>query len=1032
MNLSTLSVKRGVTFSMIFAAIFGAGIYSLNQLQLDLYPEMNFPIILVLTTYQGARPEDMETLVTKPIASAVASAKGATKLTSNSKQGTSFVAIEFDWGQDMDLAETDVRRKLDMIKRLLPTDSDDPLVIALDPSMQPIVMMTVEGAYPLDELRKLAEDDICDRVSRLDGVAACEAIGGLERQIRVIPDPAKLSAYGIDALTVFGAVGYNNVQEPGGYIEEGSFAFTIQTHTRLQTVEDIRNVIVASRPNASGVPSPVYLHQVADVADSFNEPTRNIEVNGQPATWIVVRKQAGENTVKAVDATMAELKKFELESEGRVHFGTIFSQGDFIKDALGNLSSSALLAVGITFIVLFTFLGSLRSASIVATAIPLSVVATFFVMDRIGMTLNVISMAGLALAVGMLVDNAIVVLENIFRLRQEGVPLREAAIRGAGEVSLAVTASTLPTVSVFVPVLFVPGIAGILFKDMAVTICFALLVSLLVAISFVPLAASRLLVRRRGKEGVAGLARWNPVAPFLDPYTRFLRSLLRRRWVVAVGLVATIAITALIATTLPTDFMAEQDQSMIALTLETPVGSNLDETTRVAKEAIEIIKEVVPEKDRKLISMETGIGDGFASIFSKGMHSGMVRAPLTSVTKRDTTQMQYTDTLRERLREIPDLKVSAAGADMFGSDIQLELRGHDLNTLRSLGNELETKLLTFNQVGEVTFSFAEPTPQLSVDFDREKALGMGIRMSQLGQAVATCFLGRTAGGFFEDDDEIPIVVRYDKSNRAEVDELGRIPMALPTGNSVPIRHVADIRLEPGPVAIERIDQERAATLDIKLKDSYIDEGCNQRRKDLGKAIGVIESSLKDFPWPDNFGYEIGGAAEDFLKSFRYLGIALIISVLLVYMVMASLFESFRQPFIILFTVPLALIGVVLTFALTGNQLDVSALIGVIMLIGIVVNNGIIMIDAANQQREQGKDRLEAIIIAARNRLRPVLLTSVTTITAMIPLALEIGDGSESWAGMAQAVIGGLTFSTVLTLIVVPTFYTFLAHKEVPA
>ncbi len=1032
MNISEFSVRRGVTVGMVCVLIFGFGMYSLSRLQLDLYPEITFPMVLILTNYTGASPEDMETLVTKPIESAVASAKGVESITSSSKQGASVVVAEFDWDKDMDQAETDIRRKLEMVEGFLPTDADKSMIFAMDPSMQPIVMVTLNGDYPPDELRHVAEEDVCDRVERLDGVASCDAVGGLDREIRVTLHPAKLASYGLDATSVLYAIGRENTQEPGGSIDQGPFSYNIQTKGKLQSVDELRNTVVGQKMGPDGRPAFIRLHQVADVADTFNEPTRIIEVNDESSVWIIIRKQSGENTVKATDATLAELEKFEKESEGRLRFGTIFRQADYINASLGNLSSSALLAVGITFLVLLLMLGNFRSSLIVATAIPLSVVATFFVMDRAGMTLNVLSMAGLALAVGMLVDNAIVVLENIFRLRQEGMAPRDAAVKGASGVSLAVTASTLTTVAVFVPVLFVPGIAGVMFEDMAVTICFSLLVSLAVAITFIPLAASRLLgLGDRGKDAKKA-SRWNPLGKILEPYGNFLKRALARRWIVVVGLFAAIAVTVLMYMALPTDFMTEQDQSMIIISMEAPVGSNLDETKRFCDEMLTIVKDVIPASDRKLIAAEIGAGEGFTSIFSKGLHSATIRVPLVGVGDRQVSQSEYEDRLRERLKRVPDLTVKIGEMMNMtgGADMELKLLGHDLDELRRVGKELEAELKEMPRIAEVSFSFADPTPQLTVEFNRNKAAELGVGTAAMGQTVATYFLGRTAGFYSDGGDEHPIMVRYDKADRMDVEQLSRAPVAVPGGDTVPLGHLAQVRLEPGPVAIERLDQERSATVKITLKDNWVDENGDSHRKDLKDSIATIETTLKKYHWPQNMRFEVGGTAEDFMESFQWLGVALIVSILLVYMVMASQFESFRQPFIILFSVPLALIGVVLTFVITGNPLDVSALIGVIMLMGIVVNNGIVMVDAANQLRETGLDRFDAIREAAKIRLRPVLLTSMTTICGMIPLALEIGDGSEAWSGMAQAVIGGLLVSTFLTLIVIPTFYTIFAKKEV--
>ncbi|MFO8071009.1 MAG: efflux RND transporter permease subunit [Polyangia bacterium] len=1031
MSISSLSVRRGVTFGMVFAAIFGFGVYSLSRLQLDLYPETTFPVVMILTEYTGASPEDVESLITEPIESAVAAAEGVEELNSKSKQGSSVVMVEFGWDEDMDQAETDVRRKLELVEGLLPDDAEDPLVIAMDPSMQPIAMLTLEGSHPSDELRRIAEDEVCARVERLDGVASCDVMGGLDREIRVALDPASLAAHGLDALAVLGAIGRENVEEPGGTIEQNGFAFEIRTEGRFQSLEEIRDVVVGRRAGADGKMGPILLGQVAEVRDTFAEKTNAIEVGGEPSVWINVRKQSGRNTVRAAEATIAEIRRFERESDGRLRFGVIMNQADFINKSLGNLSTTALIAVGISLVVLLVFLGNLRSALVVSSAIPLSVVATFFIMDQAGMTLNVISMAGLALAVGMLVDNAIVVLENIFRLREQGLPLRPAAIEGAAEMSTAVGASTLTTVSVFVPVLFVPGIAGVLFEDMAVTICFALLVSLLVAISFVPLAASRILGDRKGLS-VRGrsVSRWNPVSHLQEPYARLLRWVLARRWVVVVGLALSLAFTGLLAGAMPTEFMPEQDQSLLQLDLEAPVGSDLELTRDYVHEAIASVREVIPKEHREMIAANIGTGSGFSALFSEGMHFAGLTIPLSGVTERDLSQAEYEDRLREELSEIPDVSVSIGGMDMTGGegDMEIEIRGYDLDELRRVGGEIEQRIEAMPRVGQVDFSFADPTPQLAVRYDREKMAEIGLSTSSVGRAIAISFLGKTAALYSEKGDEHEVVVRYDERHRNDVEQLRRMPVGLAGGETIPLGNVVEIGLQPGPISIERADQERITTLDVTLEEAWIDSEGNERTKDLGAAIGEVRELLEDWDWPEKMGFEVGGSAEDFIESFTYLGLALALSVLLVYMVMAGLFESFRQPFIIIFTVPLALIGVVLIFVLSGSSIDVTALIGVIMLVGIAVNNGIVMVDAANRRRREGLDRFAAIVDAARTRLRPVLLTSTTTICSMIPLALEIGEGSESWSSMARAVIGGLLTATVLTLVVVPTFYTVFARK----
>lgn len=1030
MNISELSVRRGVTFGMVYLIVLGFGLFSLSRLDLDLYPDITFPAVVIITGYTGANPQDVETLITRPIEGAVVSVKGIQEVNSDSKQGASLISLKFDWAQDMQQAETDVRRNLDMIKGFLPTDADEPIVFAFDMSMQPIVMMMITGPYPLDELRRLADDEIAPRLERLEGIAVAEAAGGLERQIRVILDPGRVQAYNLDVNRVVGAVYSENRQEPGGYVEQGTLEFAVQVDGKYQSVAEIGEIVVGSKVGLTGV-EMIRLRDVAEIEDGFKESRRALEVDGSPAVRMMVRKQSGANTVQAADRVMAALDKVKKDLGGDIEFKVIFNQADYINQSLGNLSTTALAGVLITFLVLLGFLRNIRSSMIVATAIPLSVVATFAVMDQAGMTLNVLSLAGLALSVGMLVDNGIVVLENIFRMREEGRNAWDGAIDGAKAVGMAVTASTLTTVAVFVPVLFVPGIAGVLFKDMAVTICFALLVSLMVARTFIPLSASRLLGTPKASRLLERAGNRTRFIRFREAYGRSLDWALAHRWVVGATLAGVLAVTFLLARLLPTEFIMQGDDSFVYISAEAPVDSNLERASGMVAEVVQAIEEVVPASERKMITTDVGTGEGFASIFSKGVHSGVVRLPLVSPGDRERDKKTIEASIRDALAKIPGLTAKVGQAFSFSGtgDIDVQVRGHDLEVSREIGQALRDRFKAMPDISEATFSMDDQKPQLTVRFDREKMGRLGLSTAAVGQAVSTAFMGRTAARYAEGGDEYDVVVRYGRDHRQDADELRRLPLATPGGKIVPLGNVADIGMELGPVNITRLDQERVTTVSLNLASTYVDAQGKVRNKDFGATIGRVQKTLQDYPWPDGFMYTIGGTAEDFMKSMRYLGLALLVSILLVYMVMASQFESLRQPFIVLFSVPLAGIGVVLAFVLTRSQVDMPALVGAIMLVGIVVNNAIIMIDAANQIRDTGVHAKEAIALAGRQRLRPVLMTAMTTIFGMTPMALGIGEGAEAWAGLAKAVIGGLISSTFLTLYVVPTVYTLFAGRH---
>lgn len=1062
MSLSSLSVRRGVAFSMVFILIALAGVFSATRLKLDLYPELTFPMVVTITTYEGASPEDIETLISRPIEEGLSAVEGVKTLSSTSKTGTSVVMTEFDWGADMDQAETDVRRALDLVTPYLPTDADEPIVMAMDPSLQPVLMILVSGPMSLSELRRLADDDLCPAIERLPGVASAQAMGGLLRQINVTLDPDRIAAFAIDVNQVISAIYQQNRQEPGGTIEPGPLSVTLQLVGRYQSVDEIGEVLVGMRQDGAGNALPVQLKDIATVEDGFEERTQIIEVDGEEALWIVVRKQSGTNTVEAVRAVQDILPELEQRFAG-INFSEIYNQADFIEQSMGNLASTTLIAIALSFLVLFAFLRSLRTSLIVALAIPFSLLATFFVMDLFGMTLNVISMAGLALAVGLVIDNSIVVLENVFRLRQLGLPLREASIRGASEVGLAVTASTLTTLSVFVPILFVRGVAGILFRDMAVTICFALLVSLVVALSFVPLAASRWLKtskRARERAQAPAAAESRPRRRTLyqrlqDGYGRLLDFCLVHRWIVLVALAVLIVLALFLSTRVPSDFMAQNDESLVSIDIETSVNNNLDEAHAVASEGLAAVRAAIPADVRKLTALDIGSGGGMSAVFSDGLYAGSIRVPLVEIRERELSQEELETRAMDALRSVPGLKASlqARGASGQGGDLSVKIFGHDLDELRRLDASLQRSLAALPEVAQVQSSQTPPKDQLDIRLDREKLAAQGLSSATIGASISAFFQGTIAARFADQGDEYDIVVRYAPRFRESREELLRMPIVTPSGAVMRLGDLAEIALVAGPVTIEREDQERRIELDLTLRTRWKDAEGSERSRDLAHAIGEVRASLDGIDWPTGFSYEIGGNAEDFQESFQSLGLALLVSIILVFMVMAGQFESLRMPFIILFTLPLALMGVVFIFAFTGTTVDVSALIGVILLIGIAVNNGIILIDAANRIRggesadrardvvsrsRDGSDGAvaeehtlsarEAMARAGRQRLRPVLLTSLTTILAMLPLAFEIGAGSESWSGMARAVIGGLTLATLLTLIVTPVMYTFFAKR----
>ncbi|MFH1469495.1 MAG: efflux RND transporter permease subunit [Pseudomonadota bacterium] len=1035
MNLSVLSVRRGVTFTVVWLVVMLFGLFSLSRLKLDLLPDLQFPGILVVTTYTGASPADMETLISRPIETAVASVERVKTIDTASSEGLSIVNVSFSWGTDMDQAETDVRRSLDMYSSMLPDDADDSLVFAFSTDMKPVMFLAVDGSLPLDQLRTIAEDQVQPRLERVQAVASASVTGGLEREIHVDLDPLLVGATGLDVNAVVQALYAENMQEPGGSLDQEPLSFTIHTGGRYSSLDDIRQVVVGRRAqtNALGQPTGsriIRLGEVATVSDTYQEATSVEEADGRPAVRLALRRQSGENTVQAIEGVLKALPEINRDLPDGVEVKVIAEDSGSIKRSLGNLATTGLMGVGITFIVLMAFLGDLRASVIVATAIPLSVIATFAVMDQASMTLNILSMAGLALAIGMLVDNAVVVLENIFRLREEGRGAWLAAATGARGVGTAVTASTLTTLSVFVPILFVEGFAGMMFRDMAVTICFALTVSLIVALSFVPLAASRILA----KPSEGGEKARQRVGKLLGVYQRGLDWSLAHRWRVVFALAGALVLSGGLAVTLRSDLMARQDNGQLFISVETPVGSSLAETWGRVDEVVQRIEGVVRPDELEHTMVDAGAGTGIQAIFGSKANSGSIRVILTPPGERERGVIEIEDAIRAATADLAGVEIHVGSPFSLtgAADIQVALKGWDLDQARETGMVMKQKLEALPEVAEVAFSLADQQPALEVVFDRPKMAELGLSSATVGRAVATAFQGRTAGFYSDGGDEFEIRVRWEKDARQDIDALRRMPVTTPTGRTVPLSTIARVDIGLSPVTIDREDQQRSNSLDITLADTWTDENGKSHRKDMRGAIQRVREAAGAVPLPEGFTMEVGGSAEDFADSFKSLGIALLLSILLVYLVMASQFESLRQPFVIIFSVPMAMIGVVLTFAITRTAIDVSSLIGVIMLVGIAVNNGIVMVDAANQLRREGQERMEAIRNASLMRLRPVLLTSLTTIFAMVPLALQIGEGSEQWSGMARAVIGGLVAATTLTLFVVPVLYTFFAAKHLNA
>ncbi len=1012
MKLVEVSIKKRITLSMIYLIVVGFAVFSFTQLKLDLFPNIDFPIVGVITEYKGVGPEDMENLIARPIEEAVSATKNVKNVKSQVSQGVCVTTLEFDWGTDMTKAEDDVRKRIDMIRKYLPDGATDPLTFAFDPSMMPIAFILINSPdRGPAELRQLGTDRIEPLLERVDGVAMVETVGGLQRQINVKLNPTRLAAHHLSTSDIVRAIRASGGLLPAGAIETKTTNFTLHIASDYNSIDQIKNVLIKYERG-----QPLVLKDVANVEDGYKELTSDVRVNYNQGVYLRVFKQSDANTVQACRNVRKALKNIKTFLPKDVQLRMVYDQSEYIMSSIGNLGDTALLAFLIAFLVIYFFLLNIRGSIIMGLAIPISVITTFAVMMLANLTLNIISMAGLALAIGMLVDNSIVVLENIYRHRELGEDGFTAANTGATEVAMAITASTLTTIGVFLPVLFVPGIAGELFNDMVVTITFSLFVSLIVALTLVPMLGSRIL-RLESEMRKARMSKIKTaIRKFLnnltDSYSKALHWSLNHKTFVLLSTTFLFLLSLLIIPFIGGDFLPKSDQGFIAVTVYREKGTPLKETRKTVLELEKIVKEDIPEATDVLAIF--GQGEGIFAIFGgSGSEAINFRIRLKPMEKRKRSQAQIEDDLRKRLNQLPGVTYQFIQSGTFSTEraIDVKIFGHDIEQSKQIAKRLKRKMEKIHGLVDIDINMKRGGKELRIIPDRQRLNDLKLTTLQVADIISTAIQGKVAARYYEKGDEYDIMVRLDKPYRKSKEALKQLLIPTVSGKMIQLQQVAKVEETEAPTTIFRENQER-----------YVSIGCDLSGTDLSTAVRKIKKIINEAHIPADFQVVIGGTAEDQRESFMYLTIAFFAAILLVYMIMASQFESLVDPFIIMFTVPLSVIGVFIALFITGTTLSVMALVGVVMLVGIVVNNGIVMVDYINQLRRKGKGLYEAVEEGGRVRLRPVLMTASTTILGMVPLAFEWGSGSENWAPLARAVIGGLTTSTLLTLLIVPIMY----------
>jgi HAE1 family hydrophobic/amphiphilic exporter-1 len=1030
MSLPEFSIHRPVTVLMGTLVLILLGGIAFVQLPVDLMPEMVYPTVSVRAEYPGVAPEEMENLVARPLEEAFSSAPGVEEITSTSTEGTAYVRVAFTYGTNLDEAVNELRIRLDRRRNSLPEDMEPPVMYKFDVSQFPIMFLTV-AATDMDpkELRYFVEKRIQYRMERVPGVAQFTVRGGLRREIHVDLDLEKLRALDLSVARVVQIVRQENLNRPVGPVREGRFEVLLRTQGEFQSLDQIRNLVLTTR---RGV--PVYMRDVANIEDSHEEVRQLVSVNGNPAVRLFVYKQSGFNTVKVCEGVWEEVERIHREYPN-IRITATGDSSQFIKSAINNVKDAAWQGSLLAVLILLVFLRSLSSTVIIGVAIPISVISTFALMHYYGFTLNTVSFGGLALGVGMLVDNAIVVLENIFRHREEGKSPMEAAIVGSKEVAMPITASTLTTVAVFVPVVFMGGMSAVTFQQLAWVVSFSLMCSLAMALTVVPVLCSRYLragSQLRERQGIVG-AIYHGAGVAHDRLDQSYGNLLRwatgHRWTVvfSAGLLfaACLALTSLIGV----ELMPEPDEGELSVDVELEPGTRVEVTHEIMERLGQIARRNVPEIENLMV--ECG-GGGFSR--SSGQHMGELRIRLVEQKFRTRKAREIVNALRPKLMIQPGMIVrtrvssgmmrrgsrsGSSGGGGGGSDrLQVEIRGHELPVLQDLAQKVAKAMASVPGVPEVQISRRPGMPEMLLTVDRIKASTMGLNVSDIADAMETAVGGRRTSMFRQEGDEYNILVRLQEKDRIQLSQVGHIPLSTPVGQTVPAEAVVRMRRQEGPVSIDRADQERIIIVSGTLGD-----------RDLGGVMRDLDARLRQVPRPAGYEFKYGGEYEEQQKTFRELLYAAILALILVYMVMAAQFESLRDPFIILFSIPLAAIGVVLILVLTHTTFNMQAFLGVIVLVGIVVNNAIVLIDYTNLlRREHGLDLREAVAVAGSRRLRPILMTTMTTVLGLIPMALGIGEGSELQAPLARVIIGGLSTSTLITLVLIPVIYLILEER----
>ena len=1025
MSLYGSAVKRPIMTTLCFVAVVIMGLFSLSKLPIDLFPDIETNTIMVMTSYSGASAQDIEQNVTRPLENVLNSVEHLKHITSKSRENISVITLEFEYGYDIDVLTNDVRDKLDMVESSMPEDADNSIIFKFSTDMIPIVLLSVQADESMPGLYKILDDAVANPLARINGVGSVSISGAPEREIHVYVDPVRLEAYGLTIETISNLIASENRNIPGGSFDIGSETYSLRVQGEFKSSDELKDVVVG---NSGG--RAIYLKDVAVIDDSLEERAQETFNNGKRGAMIVIQKQSGANSVEISNEVMKRLPELQKRLPADVKLGVIVDTSDNIRNTIATLVETVLYALLFVVIVVFLFLGRWRATVIITLTIPISLIASFIYLALTGNTLNIVSLSALSISIGMVVDDAIVVLENVTTHIERGSDPKQAAVHGTNEVAISVIASTLTLIAVFFPLTLVTGMTGVLFQQLGWMVCIMMTISTICALSLTPMLCS-LLLRRVNHHGKLYTIFFTPISRGLDAfdngYARLVTWVVGHRLTTILICVAIFAFSLLLVRNVGKEFFPVSDNGRLGITLELPIGTHVDISKDATARLVEEWEEKYPEI--KVLNYTTGqasTDNTYASLSDNGTHIVSMNISLVDPGDRDRGITEIAELMREDLKHYPEFKKTqvnvggSRGSGMSGqSTLDYEIYGYDFTATDSVAQKMKRILENIEGAADVIISRSDYQPEYQVDFDRDKLALYGLNLSTAATYLRNRINGSTASLFREDGEEYDIKVMYAPEHRTKIEDIENIMIYNAAGQGVRVRDVGEVVERFTPPTIERKDRERIITVSATVQDRPMSEIVEESQQEIDKM-----------ELPQGISIQLSGSYEDQQDSFKDLLTLAVLIVILVYIVMAAQFESYTYPAIIMTSLMFAFSGVFIILYITGHTLNVMSMIGAIMLIGIVVKNGIVLIDYITLNRERGMAVRKAVVHGCKSRLRPVVMTTLTTILGMVPMAFGSGQGSETWAPMGVAVIGGLTFSTILTLLFVPTLYCVFAANGI--